>query len=434
MTVSDKEMQTENTGNNDTDNENGNGADIMEEDKGSALADSKDEAVINEATTENDEAVINEAATENYEVVINDTTIVKEEASLNIGVTTNVAKVPWKFQTGAGIASSPVIKGDKIYFGSKDGYFYAVNKDTGAEAWRYSAGNPIICQAAVLDNEVFFSSKEVYFAVDAQTGAEIWRYDLKPEGRYTIRKDQWDYHESSPIIDNGVVYFGSGTGAILGFEATSGELVWEFNASGSTAVRSTPLIQDGVIYYGDWSGKYLAVDIKTEEIRWENSYNAGFQNAAVIKDGVIFIGGRDTRIYALDITTGKSKWSFKDPVASWITGDPVIDGDIVYFSTSDSKVVYAMNIKDGTIAAEYPIYMNSFTKVIIDNGRLYVTSGDAYNNPGTGKFQVYKLGDSQNCVWELALDTGGIFTTPLLADGIVYFGCEDGCLYAEEVK
>ncbi|HKL79800.1 MAG TPA: PQQ-binding-like beta-propeller repeat protein, partial [Mobilitalea sp.] len=112
----------------------------------------------------------------------------------------------------------------------------------------------------------------------------------------------------------------------------------------------------------------------------------------------------------------------------------VIDGDIVYFSTSDSKVVYAMNIKDGTIAAEYPIYMNSFTKVIIDNGRLYVTSGDAYNNPGTGKFQVYKLGDSQNCVWELALDTGGIFTTPLLADGIVYFGCEDGCLYAEEVK
>lgn len=352
----------------------------------------------------------------------------------NKGNATITGKSIWKFQTGGGVASSPVIQGDMIYFGSKDGYFYAVNKDTGAEAWKYSVGNPIICQAAVLDNKVFFSSKEVYFAVDARTGTEIWRYDLNPEVRYTIRRDQWDYHESSPAIDNGVVYFGSGMGAILGFEAVSGELVWEFNATDSTAIRSTPLIQDGVIYYGEWLGKYRAVDIATKEILWENSYSAGFQNAAVIKDGVIFIGGRDTRIYALDINTGESKWSFKDPVASWITGDPVIDGDIVYFSTSDSKKVYAINIEDGTVVAEYPIYMNSFTKVIIDYGRLYVTSGDAYNSPGTGKLQVYKLDDSQNCEWELNLETGGIFTSPLLADGIVYFGCEDGCLYAEEVK
>lgn len=343
-------------------------------------------------------------------------------------------KTLWKFQTGGGISSSPVIMGNIIYFGSKDGNFYALDKDSGILIWKYDSGNPVLCQAAILDNTVFFSSREMYFAVDVQAGSLIWKYDLKLGAEQAVRKDQWDYHDSSPVIYKGVVYFGSGTGSIIGFDADSGEIVWEFNTSGKIAVRSTPLIQDGVIYYGDWSGKYRAVDMATKEVLWENSYSNAFQNAAVIKDGIIFIGGRDTIIHAVDIATGEGKWRYEEPVGSWFTGDPVIDGDILYFPTSDAGKVYAMNVNDGTVALEYPTYKNSFSKGIIDKGLLYVTSGDAYSTPGTGKLQVYRLDDNKNCIWEDYLKTGGIFTSPLLAGGRVYFGSEDGCLYADVIK
>ncbi len=340
----------------------------------------------------------------------------------------------WKFKTGVGVASSPMIIGNNVYFGSKDGNFYALDKKSGKEVWKYNTGNPILSQAATLDNAVFFSSKEVYFAVDAQTGAELWKYDLKPTENYYLRKDQWDYHDATPVISNGIVYFGSSTGSILGFDAVSGELVWDFKAPGCRGVRSTPLIQDGIIYYGDWGGEYRAVNLETKEIVWNRSYYVAFQNSSIVNDGVIFIGGRNKTISALDIKTGESKWDYKDPDDSWITGDPVIDGDLVYFSTSDSLKVYAININDGTVEMEYPIYKNSFSKVIVDNGLLYVTSGDAYSSPGSGALQVYKLGDNQKCVWDVMLGTGGIFTSPLLEDGLVYFGSEDGYLYAQKVK
>ena len=50
---------------------------------------------------------------------------------------------PWRFQTGKGIFSTPVIDADGlIYFGSADHSFYALNPD-GALNWKYETGEII---------------------------------------------------------------------------------------------------------------------------------------------------------------------------------------------------------------------------------------------------------------------------------------------------
>ena len=389
-----------------------------------------------ETTTGNDAAVVEEdtkEAEEGNEAVMSEAATV-EEAQDEVSNPEVADDGSWRFKTEKGVASSPMLVGDTVYFGSRDGNFYALDKKIGKEVWKYNTGNPIVSQATTLDNAIFFCSKEVYYAVDAQTGAEIWKYDLKPADNFYLRKDDWDYHDASPVVYDNVVYFGSSTGRMLGFDVASGELVWDFTAPGNRGVRSTPVILDGIIYYGDFGGEYKAVNLETKEIVWKRDFYVAFQNSAAIKDDVIIIAGRNRRILALDIKTGETKWEYKDPEDSWITGDPVIDGDTVYISTSDSKKVYALNFNDGTVVAEYPIYKNSFTKVIVDSGLLYVTSGDAYAKPGTGSLQVYKLGDTSECVWEVILGTGGIFTSPLLSDGLIYYGSEDGYLYATVVK
>ncbi|HKM35537.1 MAG TPA: PQQ-binding-like beta-propeller repeat protein [Lachnospiraceae bacterium] len=339
-------------------------------------------------------------------------------------------RLSWKFDTEGKVVSSPIISGDVIYFGSNDGNFYAVNKDTGVEVWRYTLGFPILCQPTLQDDKVFFSGKDVFVAVDAKTGNELWLSNQQDKSDEIRRKDQWDYHDATPVIDNGVVYFGSFSGIVFGFDANTGDMVWEFDASKGNPVRTTPIIVDGIMYYGDWKGSYRAVDMEKKEILWQNEFIAPFQSATVIKDDVLLVGGRDTRVSAIDCTSGDIKWELKDSFGSWITGDPVIDGDTVYFSTSDAKKVYAINVKDGSVAAEYPIYKNSFTKVIIDNGRLYVTSGDAYSTPGTGKIQVYSLGDPSKTIEEFSLATGGIFTNPVINGNAIYFGSMDNSMYA----
>lgn len=339
----------------------------------------------------------------------------------------------WSFRTGGGVASSPVLVDNILYFGSKDGNFYAVDRNRHSEVWRFMTGNPILCQAAVQADTIFFSSNEVYYARGIATGEERWSYDLMAKPIITRRRDQWDYHDSSPVIDQGVVYFGSATGKIIGFDTITGELVWEHETDGNMAVRSTPLIKDGVICYGDWSGGFQAVDLKTKEVLWQNKYSSGFQSSFAVKGDILIIGGRDTMVHALKLTTGEELWSYRDPDGSWITGDPVIYGDIVYFPTSDAKKVYAINIYDGTIVSTYPVYKNSFSRAVIDKGLLYVTSGDAYSYPGTGKLEVYRLDQPENNWWEIGVSTGGIFTSPILADGMIYYGSEDGCLYAEAI-
>ena len=362
-------------------------------------------------------------------------TVVETNQEINVAldnqdVSIEDSKLSWQFTAEGKVNSSPFISGDMIYFGSNDGNLYAVNKDTGEEVWKYTLGFPILCQPTVQEDKVFFGGKDVFVAVDAKTGSELWLSNKQDETVEIRRKDQWDYHDASPVIDNGVVYFGSFQGIIYGFDVNTGDIVWEFDASKGTPVRTTPMISNGVMYYGDWKGCYRAVDMENKKVLWENQFTAPFQSASVMKDDVLFIGGRNTRMSAINCKTGEIVWELKDTYGSWITGDPVIDGDIVYFSTSDAKKVYALNVKDGSVAAEYPIYKNSFTKVIIENGLLYITSGDAYSTPGTGKVQVYSLDDPSKAIEEYSVETGGIFTSPVIDGNTIYFGSVDNNMYA----
>lgn len=340
----------------------------------------------------------------------------------------------WSFQTKRGIVATPLLHNDKIFFGSKDGTFYAVDINTHEAVWTYEVGNPIHGKAAILDNTVFFSCADVFYALDINTGNELWVYDLEQDSTKTKRKDDWDYHDATPVIDRGVVYFGCCTGGIRGFEAATGELVWEFDVDTNIPVRSTPLIYEDVLYYGDWNGKYQAVDIKTKQLIWRNEYNGSFQSSVAISDNILIIGGRDTRIHALDISSGNQLWEYQDPKGSWITGDPTIEDGIVYIPTSDAKLVYALNLYDGSIVNTYPIYRNSFTKALITDNLMFISSGDAYASPGTGKIEVYQIDKPDAVLWEIAVPTGGVFTSPILADGMIYYGCLDGSLYAKKVK
>ena len=50
--------------------------------------------------------------------------------------------------------SSPVIVGDVVYFGSTDGWFYALDLKTGKCVWKYWFGLPIASTVAVSGNTV----------------------------------------------------------------------------------------------------------------------------------------------------------------------------------------------------------------------------------------------------------------------------------------
>ena len=52
-------------------------------------------------------------------------------------------RIKWRFPTGDRIVSSPILKGDVVYFGGDDGGLYALDARTGTVRWLFPTGNPI---------------------------------------------------------------------------------------------------------------------------------------------------------------------------------------------------------------------------------------------------------------------------------------------------
>ena len=117
--------------------------------------------------------------------------------------------------------------------------------------WRYKAGGAVRSSPAVVDGVVYFGSGDGYlYAVDALEGTPTPTptnvYDITPTPTpLTIREEIWRYEtgdsgRSSPVVVDGVVYVGSQDGYLYAVDADSGDLRWRYETGG--VVRSSPVV------------------------------------------------------------------------------------------------------------------------------------------------------------------------------------------------
>jgi eukaryotic-like serine/threonine-protein kinase len=168
--------------------------------------------------------------------------------------------VVWKFATGKDVTAAPVIDHGVVYCGSTNGQFFALDVATGQQLWKFKARFPISCRAAVQGDTVCFESGNTLYALDRASGREKWQYVAKPF-RPIFAMDLTDYHRSSPVIADGVVYFGDDWGNLNGVDLATGLLIFQFTTDAARPIRSSPAIKDGVVYFGDWEGDVFAVSL-----------------------------------------------------------------------------------------------------------------------------------------------------------------------------
>lgn len=213
---------------------------------------------------------------------------------------------------------------------------------------------------------------------------------------------------SSPVLADGVLYFGSDDGNVYALDAATGRQLWKRATGGP--VPATPAVAGGVVYVGSYDGKFYALSAKTGAPRWrfategERRFEAkglhGIQprtqtiadmfdiwlSSPVVVEGTVYFGSGDTHVYALDTATGALRWKFKT-------------GDVVHAS---------------------PAYAN---------GTLYVGSWDSFFyaiDAATGK-EKWKFHAGED---PLMHNQVGFQSSPAVADGVVYTGCRDSHLYA----
>jgi len=333
----------------------------------------------------------------------------------------------WKYQTGSGIAASPVLGDDgTIYAGGIDGKLYAVSPG-GGKKWSYETGGGISSSAAVDINGVIYAgSDDGYLYAIQKDGTLKWRY--KTSGSIT----------SSPTlnISTGALYFGSEDKNLYAM-SSAGNLIWkteldeEIWSSPALDVNNIGSSADDVLYVGTLGGVFYAINAADGAKKWTYDTQDIIIGSPAIDDanGVVLFGTGNGKIYALDKSPSNTSdvqpdWSYMDEDNqddNMIISTPAVSADAIY-AGSQNGFLYALNRTTGTLKWKYNAGAAITSSAAID------TEGNVYFGSGDGN--IYSIDASGTQRWSYSAQDE-VNSSPAIGDNeLLYIGSFDGNLYA----
>jgi outer membrane protein assembly factor BamB len=390
-----------------------------------------------------------------------------------------LAELKWKFKTGAMVISSPLVADEVVYFGSADHFVYAVRAATGELKWKFETQGPVNASPAKSGGLVVIGSSDGFvYGLDAEKGELRWKFATHGERRFTapgihgaiprteLMADPYDVFLSSPAVADATVYVGSGDHSVYALDLKTGRLRWRFITG--NVVHASPAVVAGVVYVGSWDRDLYALDAASGKLVWkfetgddrEIFNQVGIASSAAVVDGIVFFGCRDGHFYALEAKSGKKLWA-EDNQKGWVIASPAVKDGVVYFPTSDGERFKALDARTGKTVFNSSIQAISFSSPAIVGDTVFFGTSDgrlhAFDRISGQEKAVFQTdGYKQNAAKYLdekgamnytalypdsTLDgmiigvdrmysMGSVLSSPVVSEGIVYFGSTDGHLYA----
>lgn len=234
---------------------------------------------------------------------------------------------------------------DRLFVGTGNNSFVALDANTGNLIWEITTGNAIWSRPAHVDGTIFFTSldKNVY-ALSADDGSLVWSTTL--EGASA----------SSPLYneETDMLYVSSFAGEVVALNRLDGEIVWRSPAE--DWVWGTPAIDDGAVYFTDLSGFVYAVDATDGRSLWSQSVQVpgSVESAISVADGQLYVTSGDSETFSGTLTAlnkdGEVIW--QEAVQAPVQSPPVIvEGDpvIVYTPEDQPLEVARLDRSNGNI-------------------------------------------------------------------------------------
>jgi outer membrane protein assembly factor BamB len=340
----------------------------------------------------------------------------------------------WTFTTGGPIHSSPAVVNGVVYFGSRDGYLYALDANTGKELWAFETDSWVDSSPAVVDGVVYCGSNDGnLYAIDAATGTEIWHFQT----RYAVR--------SSPAVADGKVYVGSDDNHLYAVDALTGKELW--NLKTNNAVLSSPIVTKGVAVVASMDGSCYGINAANGRHRLNFESGSIISASAAVDNATAYFTNAAGQLIALDITARnwflenrlivywRAMWMYgvapKPPAPSgylWsvllgydnrVGSSPAVRDGSIYVGSGNS--VMSLNEADGSTNWTFAAGDWVLSSPAVTSDAVYFGSNDGH---------VYGLDKTTGVkLWDYL--TGDIVTSsPAVADGTLYIGSEDGVFYA----
>jgi len=336
----------------------------------------------------------------------------------------------WPYQ---GVASSPMVEGDRVYYVSNRAELVCLDTQgfrdkendgvtdekltgefNGDVVWKFD----MIEEVGSLPHNLANSSPVSYgdliyvstsngqdeshvnvpspkapaiIAVNKKTGKLAWEDNSVHE---KILHGQW----SSPTVGmlGGVVQVvhGQGDGWIRGYEALTGKKLWEFDTNPKESVWpktrneiiSTPVIYQDRVYisngqdpeHGEGVGHMYSIDaskrgdITKTGLVWHYDKIRRSISTPAIKDGILYQSDFSGFLHAIDAKTGQALWVHDLFAAVW--GSPILIDGKLYIGDEDGDVVIMQEGKTKKVIAELNMGSSVYSTPVPANGALFISN------------------------------------------------------------
>jgi outer membrane protein assembly factor BamB len=265
--------------------------------------------------------------------------------------------------------------------------------------WSRGLGHLIEFPAVVADGVAYIgNARGTVRAISMRSGKFVWTH-LTPG---------FPRMASSPAVyGDEIVYHTMESGWVYVLDRNTGRLKWSWNAG--SAIESSPIVVNGIDYFGDASGEMYALDLGTHRVKWRKDLGAKITSSAAISGGRLFIGDYAGRLWALSPASGATRWVGR--VNGKIYGTPAVAGGRVFvpsvaysfwaFSTSGRRL---WHVSTGSYVYSSPAVADGVVCFGAYNGVFYGVSA------GSGRV-----------LWRVP--TGGAVSgAAVIVDGVAYVG------------
>lgn len=307
-----------------------------------------------------------------------------------------------------------------------------------AKIWEFQASAGIVSSPAVYDGRVYLGSRNNrFYALDAATGAKLWE-------RLTV-----GWVDSSPAVSGGTVYAACQGGRLYAMDRVTGDMLWVADLGAASA--SSPLVHGGRVYVGTGSpeNKLKVYDTATGALL--GSYQAAQPvDSAPSTDGAyVYFGANDGQIYALNALTLAPRWTPYPTLGAFVYNAVAVSSGTLYFLPGrDEKEASALDAATKSLLAVSPSlartaplpgaqsvpWMQAGSPAVDPGGFVYFTAGAAYAAEASAQLAALSSGTLSR-IWPSSASLGGVsevgmLSSPAVANEVVYAATPGGRLIA----
>ena len=243
-------------------------------------------------------------------------------------------KVVWSRGVGALVEFPAVVSHGVAYVANYKGHVYALDMRDGKVVWRFRprGGKMASSPAIVGDDLIVHGMDGIVRVLDRRTGRQRWHLRIGSP------------IESSPVVRNGLDYFGAWNGRVYALDLKRRKVRWSYRSG--YKITSSAALAGQTLYIGDYGGRLLALTARGGKLRWARSVNGRVYGTPAVAAGRVFVPSSTGNSLTAFTTGGRYLWRVR--TGGYVYSSPAVWGGRVFFGSYDGRL-YSVSAKNGRV-------------------------------------------------------------------------------------